>query len=369
MCVPSRATHARDAAQALGDVDVRRSRAAPRRRSRPPRPRGGSRGYVCCRLTALTRVRFSAWILRCARRAARERQRRRRVRQRLEVREVLAQDRERAQRRRSARRGRERPTSPARRGPQALERREVGVAAAGLGQPRDLDRREEVAADERRRAHGIRRSPSRPRCGPRSGSSSSSRGADLERARAPAAPGAGRATAGAGARRSARRRSRAARAAAAPGSPAGARRSSRRTPSAASGNARRPSRWSQSPCVHSRPEQRQPACSQRPPAAPRARAGSTGESMTKHSRRPVGTGRGGRSCSVVCQNALRTTRTSAWRPTTRMRGATRRRAAWPPRASVLTSAVGFFWPESSSSLRRLTQITGTFALMHGSTSW
>ena len=36
--------------------------------------------------------------------------------------------------------------------------------------------------------------------------------------------------------------------------------------------------------------------------------------------------------------------------------------------SVFTSAVGFFWLESSVSLLRLTQITGTFAFRHGSTS-
>ena len=34
----------------------------------------------------------------------------------------------------------------------------------------------------------------------------------------------------------------------------------------------------------------------------------------------------------------------------------------------LTSAVGFFWLESSVSLLRLTQITGTLAFRHGSTS-
>ena len=34
-----------------------------------------------------------------------------------------------------------------------------------------------------------------------------------------------------------------------------------------------------------------------------------------------------------------------------------------------TSAVGFFWPGSSASFLRLTQITGTLALRHGSTSW
>ena len=35
----------------------------------------------------------------------------------------------------------------------------------------------------------------------------------------------------------------------------------------------------------------------------------------------------------------------------------------------LTSSVGFLAPGSSCSPRRLTQITGTFCLMHGSTSW
>jgi hypothetical protein len=36
---------------------------------------------------------------------------------------------------------------------------------------------------------------------------------------------------------------------------------------------------------------------------------------------------------------------------------------------VLTSAVGFFCPASSSSLLRLTQMTGTLSFRHGSTSW
>ena len=36
---------------------------------------------------------------------------------------------------------------------------------------------------------------------------------------------------------------------------------------------------------------------------------------------------------------------------------------------LLTSAVGFFWAESSVSLLRLTQITGTRCLTHGTTSW
>src|SRR3954453_18787548 len=54
------------------------------------------------------------------------------------------------------------------------------------------------------------------------------------------------------------------------------------TPSAASGNASRPSRWSQSACVASSPVNGKPACSS---SAGRtsSSSGSTGESTTKHS--------------------------------------------------------------------------------------
>ena len=47
----------------------------------------------------------------------------------------------------------------------------------------------------------------------------------------------------------------------------------------------RPSRWSQSPCVHSRPDSSQPACPSTIGSASSS-SGSTGESTTKHSRRP-----------------------------------------------------------------------------------
>ena len=72
----------------------------------------------------------------------------------------------------------------------------------------------------------------------------------------------------------------------------------------------------------------------------------------------------------VCHTREVATRTSACSETTRMRAA--RYAA--PRSfaasrRVLTSAVGFFGPASSSSLLRLTQMTGTFSFRHGSTSW
>ena len=108
---------------------------------------------------ALTRLRFSSWILRWApvRRAGG--MRRRRVRQRLEIGDVLAEDREgalRVDRRAVARDDPRRLLDP---WPQALERREVRVAAAGLGQPRDLDGRQVVAADDDVRPRDPQRHP------------------------------------------------------------------------------------------------------------------------------------------------------------------------------------------------------------------
>src|SRR4051794_27144717 len=71
----------------------------------------------------------------------------------------------------------------------------------------------------------------------------------------------------------------------------------------------RPSRWSQSPCVHTRPDSSQPACASTIGSAS-CSSGRTGESITKHSA-PRWT-----SVHVVCQNALRRTMTSAWTLTT-----------------------------------------------------
>ena len=69
---------------------------------------------------------------------------------------------------------------------------------------------------------------------------------------------------------------------------------------------------------------------------------------------------------VVCQKRDVTTKTSGCSPTAFMTQAAPSSLAASRR--FLTSAVGFFWLGSSVSLERLTQITGTFAARHGSTS-
>ena len=70
------------------------------------------------------------------------------------------------------------------------------------------------------------------------------------------------------------------------------------------------------------------------------------------------------SVQVVWKAREVATMTSAWSPTA-LTPAPRRRAA---SSRFLTSAVGFLAPGSSVSPDRLTQITGTFAFTHGSTS-
>ena len=144
------------------------------------------------------------------------------------------------------------------------------------------------------------------------------------------------------------------------------------TPSAASGNASRPSRWSQSPCVASRPEQGQPTCPSS--AAQRLelvrqdrrvddeRLASVRPSPSRAAR--------GRRCRSSARYADVQTSTSSCRPTTRIRAAASYAApsSFAASSSVLTSAVGFLALGSSFSLRRLTQITGTLALMQGSRS-
>ena len=92
-------------------------------------------------------------------------------------------------------------------------------------------------------------------------------------------------------------------------------------------------------------------------------SGRTGESM-KNASSPRRT-----SVHVVCQMRDVATRTSGCSPTARTPRAYAAPSSFAASRRFLTSAVGFFWPESSSSLLRLTQITGTLALMHGSTSW
>ena len=203
---------------------------------------------------------------------------------------------------------------------EAAQRREVRVARAALGDPRDLDRREVVAADERPRARRSR-PPSRRPVWPSAGCSSSSSSPIAQW------PGTGSACtwpsdSGAGRRRyhssSKARSSRAA----APGSAARRAALVSATPSAACPpNASRPSRWSQSACVASRPVNGKPACSS---TAGRisSSSGRTGESMTKPSS-PLRT-----IVHVVCQTRLVATSTSRCRPTTRMRAvAARCRAA------------------------------------------
>src|SRR3954452_3156309 len=76
----------------------------------------------------------------------------------------------------------------------------------------------------------------------------------------------------------------------------------------------RPSRWSQSPCVHTRPDSSQPACASTIGSASSS-SGRTGESITKHSAPPSPPR--WTSVHVVCQNALRRTMTSAWTLTAR----------------------------------------------------
>ena len=108
----------------------------------------------------------------------------------------------------------------------------------------------------------------------------------------------------------------------------------------------------------SSPETGKPDCSSTPAAASSS-SGYTGESITNPSS-PART-----AVQVVCQKRLIRTIRSAWTLTARNYEmpsnfiASRRLA---------TSASGFFWLDSSASLSRLTQITGTLRLMQGSTS-
>ena len=130
-----------------------------------------------------------------------------------------------------------------------------------------------------------------------------------------------------GAPRSAPRRTRAARAGRRRARRAAAPRSTPRRRAAPRGTRSRPSRWSQSACVASRPTTRKPACSATA-GSTSSSSGSTGESTTEASS-PART-----SVHVVCQNARRDdedVRVEPDRP--HDRAPTRRRAAWPPRGA------------------------------------
>ena len=201
--------------------------------------------------------------------------------------------------------------------------------------PRTASGSRPVRGNPRRRALSPTgsRSPCRPATWPSVGCSSSSRVADLELAGHGQRLELAERRAGAGARRSARRRSRAARAPRRRARRSGARPSSRRRRARASGKARRPSRWSQSPCVASSPEHGQPTCSSSA-GSDSSSSGSTGESITKASAPSPSRSRTAHDRAGRLPVADVQTRTSACRPTTRTGAAPRRRrAAWPPRAA------------------------------------
>ena len=122
---------------------------------------------------------------------------------------------------------------------EAPQRREVGVARAAFGDPRDLDRREVVAADERPAPRRSTRPCRRP-CGRRRGAARAPRRRSRS-GRGPAALAPGRATAARGATYHSSSNARSSRAAA-PGSAARRAAVVSATPSAACGKASRPSR-------------------------------------------------------------------------------------------------------------------------------
>ena len=192
---------------------------------------------------------------------------------------------------------------PSRRGPRAASacqrRHPASLASRSSGsRPATGNRRTRAPpATEARRS-------SRPRC---------ARRLDAVRARrrhrrstacpGPGAPGSRRARAAGDPRRSAPRRTLAARAAPRRARPPAARAVGSPAPSVASGNASRPSRWSQSPWVTSRPLTGKPACSISDGSASSS-SGRTGESI----RNPSSLAR--IAVQVVCQMALTTTITS-----------------------------------------------------------
>ena len=125
-------------------------------------------------------------------------------------------------------------------GPQPRERRQVGVGRAALGDPRDLDRREVVAADEHARATGRRYAVPSAVWPVGRVQLELALAAEVEQARDRQRLERAERQRRAARRRSAPRRTRAAPAAASPGSARKPRaRSSRRTPSDAPGNASR----------------------------------------------------------------------------------------------------------------------------------
>ena len=318
-----------DAAQALAGRRRARSRAAPRRRSRPPRPRGGSRGS-CAGGSRATRLRFSSWILRWAPVRRAERQRRRRVRQRPRGRRRPRGGSRARAARRSARRGPGRPTSPPR--PRAAGARASRGTRRGCRSPTATGSRPATGSRRRRRrpAHGIRSAiPSSvwPSVGQQLelGVADPDVAGDRQRLDLPE-----------------RQRPRAldvvllvelAQLALRP-RPARARRRAAvvsAQPSAASGNAKRPSRWSQSPCVHSSPTAPSPPARTTTGSASSS-CGSTGESMTKHSASPSSPARW-----TIVQRRLPERAADDDDVSVEADGlhapATPRRAAWPPRGA------------------------------------
>ena len=330
--------------------------------ARPARSRAAPRSRRASRSAAASRALRAGWHSRCeiAPRGSASAPRRGGAsgsaasRQRAQVGEVLAQDRQPPARRRAARHGpgrrcRRCSTSGARRSSVAR----YAATRAAVGEHRDLDRREVVAARRARAPHGSR-SPSRRRCARRPDAARARRSRRARRG-----PGTGsfctvaerqrplaldvplvveRAQLRAAPRRARR---------------AAARRSSRPTPSAASGNASRPSTWSQSACVASSPLERKPARS--------STAGSASSSSGQHRRvdheRLVA--RRARSCTSSATPASSPTRTSGWsadRPHGGPSAPTSAPRSFAASRRFLTSSVGFFWPGSSCSPLRLTQI-------------
>ena len=120
------------------------------------------------------------------------------------------------------------------------------------------------------------------------------------------------------------------------------------------------------------------------PAARSSSSGSTGESITKALGAAEGSarrnhvqdtaGRHALPAAAAHDHAVRGQHSAGDEDHIRVQGYAPARAQVTPSSFAAslrfaTSAVGFFWEESSVSLLRFTQITGTRALTHGTTSW
>ena len=115
------------------------------------------------------------------------------------------------------------------------------------------------------------------------------------------------------------------------------------TPSDRSGKAIRPSTWSKSTWVAS-------SATGSNPDWP-STAGSSSSSSGKYGESMSMASSPARSATALsCQNRLVTTRASSWTATALI-GRSAPQAAprsWPASRKLLTSSVGFFWPDSSA---------------------